>query len=259
MRLNLSVKNIYAILLLCVLNLISCLSCSTTKSNKKLKPILPVDSFIKFDFTINIKNTEIPLDSGQCSGFSIKTDSTGTYGLTNFHCLGGSSLIELADQPFEKEVKLKIHLSDDTYHPAIIIKTDEFNDLALFFVKNIFISSIPIMNTELPVGSHIWNFGIPFGWTDYRHNNPTIPIQKGIYNGIMTSYNNRTLEVFTLKIAPGSSGSPVVTWNSDTKQYELYSVIHTMYMLGENLGPIAYDELAFGCGHRALVDFIKGY
>ena len=203
--------------------------------------VVPVDSFVLLEQTNDIKLLECipvtPEGKEECriiigmggtlpftlphtigSGAIVGHKGDSTYILTAAHVCVDSAIEDNVTEPFTVELefrnhKLKvayrsqtsIHDSEGNKRRAEIVVADEVHDVCIMKVPGIWGLAIPIAESEPPPGTMVQNMAAPLGiWA------PGMTLRfEGYFAGVDT-HNDRNISIYTVPVAGGSSGSPVL-------------------------------------------------
>lgn len=241
----------------------SSLSCVRINFNVKPKEIepprlhkseIPTDTFLKFEtHLVSPKETEI---ISSCSAFSAKHSNSGTIGITNYHCVDTHPIIALK-LSLNKDMKLvyKVKLPTNEYFEVKVLKRDSRSDLASFIINDIYLDVARISKSEPITGQEILIIGTPAGWDTFGDHFETVPIIRGLFNGRMKidRLGGTVGYLYSAKIAPGSSGSPVFI--KTDKTYEVIGVIHSGISLRTGMG--IFQEFCAGTSLSDLRRFLS--
>jgi len=241
-------------------------SCSCTRINFNVKPkefegprlhksTIPTETFLKFE-THLVSPTESKVVSS-CSAFSAKHSRKGTIGVTNFHCVDTNPMVAM-ELMFSKDTKLiyKVKLPTNETFKVKVLKKDPRTDLASFIIEDIYLTVAQVSKNEPAVSEEIWIIGTPVGWEQFDDHFETVPIIRGLFNGRVKigRLGNTVGYLYSARIAPGSSGSPVFVKRNNT--YQVVGVIHSVVAL--NSGRLGlFQEFCMGTSLRDLQSFLS--
>ncbi len=153
--------------------------------------------------TVNLLDSTGNGDTG--SGSIIKSDSTGSYIVTNNHVIDG---ITVAGNSYN----LSISLNDGTEIPATLVGRDISYDLAVLHVSTPSLPVIPIGDSAtMSIGDPVIAFGSPLGLTG----TVTAGIVSALNRPVTTQSTNSTTQSYVdaiqtdAAINPGNSGGPL--------------------------------------------------
>lgn len=241
-------------------------STSCTRINFNVKPKefepprlhkseIPTDTFLKFETHLVTPTNSRVVSS--CSAFSAKHSRHGTVGITNQHCVDTNPMVAM-ELMLNKDMKLvyKVKLPTNESFSVKVLKADARTDLASFLVEDIYLDVAQISKNEPDVSEEIWIIGTPVGWEQFDDNFETVPIIKGLFNGrVKVSRLKDTVGyLYSARIAPGSSGSPVFVKRNNT--YQVIGVIHTGVTLRAGRGGL-FEEFCMGTTLHDLRRFLS--
>lgn len=219
-------KQVFAIALL----LIFTAGCATVAPQKNQ---LPTTSYVK------IENMFMGVSLvSQGSGVVYDTQPEGSYVLTAAHvCLNSSPAI----QPFVRVTGGKRYLSQ-------VMRVDVSQDVCVLFVENWIGESVAIAKSGPEKGDEVFAISSPFGFEDLTIG--LVPIIRGTYFGGAVFKSGKTVDMYSLRIAPGSSGGMIVNLDG-----ELIGMTHSLFVLGGR-GPIGYTDISMGPDYSSLMSFL---
>ena len=234
-------KHLFVTLLLC-LNLISCTTskCSRDMSKFNLwelstETILPLKSFVKLNSIVQFETEEAEsglMKFSSASGFFVAENKIVT---AAHFCDSLSIKISLMKRMmlFER-ILFEVQAFDGNKREAIVMRIDKDNDLCMLMVlgptDNIDKRIIKLSNRKPYHGERIYNIAAPLG----IFTPGMLPVFEGFYSGpclYPEEGNDSRVDMYTLPIRGGSSGSPIL--NDDG---ELIGVVIAGVRGFENLG-----------------------
>ena len=234
-------KHLFVTLLLC-LNLISCTTskCSRDMSKFNLwelstETILPLKSFVKLNSIVQFETEEAEsglMKFSSASGFFVAENRIVT---AAHFCDSLSIKISLMKRMmlFER-ILFEVQAFDGNKREAIVMRIDKDNDLCMLMVlgptDNIDKKILKLSNRKPYHGERIYNIAAPLG----IFTPGMLPVFEGFYSGpclYPEEGNDSRVDMYTLPIRGGSSGSPIL--NDDG---ELIGVVIAGVRGFENLG-----------------------
>lgn len=209
---------------------------------------MPRDTFVRFEqvFVDSITRKETIMGLG--SGVVIKQTSKGSYILTNNHVchISINLVIKMAARGRVGSIKNMVKSLDGERADALILKKDEKTDMCVVFAKEFYRPAVKLASKPPRIGESIYIVGAPRGYYSPKYS--TVPIFQGIFNGYDAHWrdNGTTMGVFTIRIAPGNSGSAIFN-----KKGQLVGVIHSHMVM--------FDEISWGTTWVDTMDFIRTY
>lgn len=180
--------------------------------------------------TVNLLDSSGAGDTG--SGSIIKSDTTGSYIVTNNHVIDGLTVAGNAST-------LSIDLSDGTKIPATLIGRDISYDLAVLHVNT---PNLPVIaigdSATISIGDPVIAFGSPLGLTG----TVTAGIVSALNRPVTTQSSNSTTQSYVdaiqtdAAINPGNSGGPLT--DSQGRLIGINSAIASQATTGTQAGSI---------------------
>lgn len=206
---------------------------------------IPMNSFVRFEKVIIDKETGKEFIVAVGSGVVVSKTETGNVILTNHHVCTDNILTLVQVGPTIKRVRDTHDRIFYTYN----IRYSEEIDICLVFAKAMQAPPVKIATAPPKKAEVVFNISAPRGifFPDGDGDEGMAPIIMGIFNGYVLKEGqdkNHPAALFTINLAPGSSGSGI--FNSDG---ELLGLIHSCFT--------AYDNLCMGVSYKDLVEFIK--
>jgi len=167
------------------------------------------------------------------SGFIIKIDQGGSYGITAAH------FCETEVPPVTPAIVYKNFFTatslDGDEYKATVLASDIDNDICLIYIKGLVdVPAIKISREAPKPGEKVYNIAAPRGiWQPHM-----VPLFEGMYDGSSGKY-----AFYSLPANPGSSGSMILNVKG-----ELIGVLHSVY--------IRFPQIALSSRHGKLLDFI---
>lgn len=224
------------------------------ETNPDLKPSatsgvdMPRESFVRFEqvFVNSVTREETVMGLG--SGVVFKNTARGSFILTNNHVCDISleMVIDMAAKGRVGSMKNRVKSLDGEKANVTIFKKDPKTDMCVVFAKDFFRPSVSLAPTAPKIGETIYVVGAPRGY--YAPKYSTVPILQGIFSGYDAHWADSriTTAVFTIRIAPGNSGSAIFN-----KKGQLIGVIHSHMVI--------FDEISWGTTYEDTKDFIRTY
>ena len=114
----------------------------------------------------------------------------------------------------DKETKMEIRISNKVINklPCKVIDTDNFNDLALLYCRDLNVNDTDILALPLCakvplVSQGVFIFGYPF-----THSGKIALFSKGNVSGLTERYGRQPFIALNCSVCPGESGGPVFRW-----------------------------------------------
>jgi len=204
---------------------------------------IPMESFIRFEKVIlnRIQSSEHIVATG--SGVVIARTKAGNVILTNHHVCEETEDMKAGIDPIYKRVRD----TNNRIFYVYVIKSDPTLDICTVFAKGmqappVIISAVEPVHSEL-----VYNISAPRG-IFFPSNDDNVsgvaPIIMGLFNGYVKVGPNSYSSLYTIKLAPGSSGSGL--FNS---KGELVGLIHSCFT--------NYDSLCMGVVLKDIRAFLK--
>ena len=232
-------------LLLTLLFSLNLISCTTSKCSREMskfnlwelstETILPLKSFVKLDSIVQFETKEAEsglMKFSSASGFFVAENKIVT---AAHFCDSLSIKISLMKQMmlFER-ILFQAHTFDGNKREAIVTRIDKDNDLCMLMIlgptDNIDKKILKLSNRKPYHGERIYNIAAPLG----IFTPGMLPVFEGFYSGpclYPEEGNDSRVDMYTLPIRGGSSGSPIL--NDDG---ELVGVVIAGVRGFENLG-----------------------
>ena len=180
--------------------------------------------------TVDLLDSTGAGDTG--SGSIIKSDSTGSYIVTNNHVIDGATVAG-------NSYTLSIELSDGTKIPATLVGRDISYDLAVLHVNT---PNLPVIaigdSSTISIGDPVIAFGSPLGLTG----TVTAGIVSALNRPVTTQSSNSTTQSYVdaiqtdAAINPGNSGGPLT--DSQGRLIGINSAIASQATTGSQAGSI---------------------
>tara|TARA_R110000824_G_scaffold54557_6_gene150586 strand:+ start:25105 stop:25938 length:834 start_codon:yes stop_codon:yes gene_type:complete len=171
--------------------------------------------------------------NSMASGFVIKVDKGGSYGVTAAHFCD-TDVPSATPAITYKNFFTATSLDGDEYK-ATVLASDIDNDICLIYIKGLV--DAPALKISLVAprpGDKVYNIAAPRGiWQPHM-----VPLFQGIYDG-----SSGKIAFYSLPANPGSSGSMILN-----SKGELIGVLHSVY--------IRFPQIALSSRHGKLVNFI---
>jgi hypothetical protein len=229
-------KNLELFILL--LLLFSLLSCGTANA-KNVVLDRARQSFLYLEKTISLeqcgdhKCLTHELNS-MASGFIIKTNSEGAYGITAAHVC--EAKIPETTPPIKHKSTYRATTLSGNEYTAVVLASDIEHDICLIYIEGLTgVPSIRVAPKAPEPGDPVYNIGAPRGI--YQPN--MVPMFEGIYNGKASLF-----AFYSLPANPGSSGSMIINTRG-----ELVGVLHSVY--------IKFPHIILSVRYDAMAAFIK--
>ena len=219
-----------------ILGLMVFVSCGVSESY--VAETLPRESFLFVHQKVLFKacKGEMCTDSSLAlvgSGFVIATDNIDSYGVTAGH------VCEAPPPPKEIKVTntiITVHMLGGAKYSAEVVKVYDNVDVCVLLLSGVLLPEMHMSPNPPRTGQKVYNLAAPLGiFTSHM-----LPVFDGYYNGL----NERDWDVYSLPVAGGSSGSPIMD-----KKGRLLGMV-SMKLRG-------FENISLSPPHAALRDIVN--
>ena len=188
--------------------ILSILFLSCNHSNR-VKDILPRQSFLKVDKTLEITVCN-PRNVSQCltkkmgatgSGVIVENGDDGSYALTAGHICADKSIKRIAAKVKKFVYHFKVIDLRGRVYPVEILHVNNELDTCILYVRGLKRQAVEISKKKPEEGDRVYNLAAPVGIFDIN----MVPIFQGFYSG-----NTKKKAIYTIPAKGGSSGSPII-------------------------------------------------
>tara|TARA_B100000214_G_scaffold274342_1_gene204490 strand:+ start:5211 stop:5972 length:762 start_codon:yes stop_codon:yes gene_type:complete len=221
------------------LSVILLISCTLTSNNARADDSVPNESFIQIISVLTVsKCDETKKKLKDCitgswgrsaSGMVIDLSTNHTLALT----VGHICHIDLPSSVLESDTKISILAPNKKMYEADIVdfSLNEENkpDLCLIKIHKYKAPKVKMSKRKPKIGERYLSIGAPKG----IYHPPVVPIFQGIFSGNLSNVSS----MYTIRSAPGSSGSAVVDKNG-----EIVGVIYAVSTLFDSISLVTTFE-----------------